>query len=113
MKYCTNSFNMCNQRHISRENVRSVLNILEEGSAITLYFAAFLKERKGEVFDKMKTDITIGQKNLLIQNENTVFNIKTNIELPSKTIPHSVNMDSLIKINHPTVIWDQKTMTER
>jgi len=109
-KYCEQKFSTCNQRHASRENIRDVLNSLQEGSAITLNFVASLKGKKGKSVEQIKTHMTIGANNLLSAGHNTVMKVKTKFETPYIPKPYVLDLKTIININHPSVKWDKDIM---
>merc|ERR1711942_579782 len=61
-KYCSTKFSQCNQRHVLRQNMRSVLNKLGSGSALTFNIVASLHGDHEEKSEKLKLTLQLDRR---------------------------------------------------
>ena len=105
--YCSTKFSQCNQRHVLRQNIRSVLNKLGSGSALTMNIVASLHGDHEETVREVETHFTIGHKPA---HHKAAEKSKTHIFASMKTAPGAdpidLEMEMLSSVEKPRVAWD-------
>merc|ERR1711887_6829 len=106
-KYCSSKSSQCNQRHVLRQNIRSVLNKLESGSALTFNIIASLHGDHEAIIKEVETHFTIGHKPA---HHKAAEKSKTQISASIKTAPGvepiDLEMEMLSFMDKPRFAWD-------
>merc|ERR1711887_378351 len=106
-KYCPSKSSQCNQRHVLRQNIRSVLNKLESGSALTFNIIASLHGDHEAIIKEVETHFTIGHKPA---HHKAAEKSKTQISASIKTAPGAepidLEMEMLSFMDKPRYAWD-------
>merc|ERR1719228_867967 len=106
-KYCSSKSSQCNQRHVLRQNIRSVLNKLKSGSALTFNIIASLHGDHETTIREVETHLTIGHKPA---HHKAVEKSKTQISASIKTAPGAepidLEMEMLSFMDKPRFAWD-------
>merc|ERR1719209_1064104 len=106
-KYCSSKSSQCNQRHVLRQNIRSVLNKLESGSALTFNIIASLHGDHAATIKEVETHFTIGHKPA---HHKAAEKSKTQISASIKTAPGAepidLEMEMLSFMDKPRFAWD-------
>ena len=113
-QYCSTKFSQCNQRHVLRQNIRSVLNKLGSGSALTFNIVASLHGDHEEKIREVETHFTIGQKTA---NHKAAEKSKIQISASAKTAPGAdpidLEMEILSSVEKPRFAWDVQSILQQ
>ena len=106
-KYCSTKFSQCNQRHVLRQNIRSVLNKLGSGSALTFNIVASLHGDHEEKIREVETHFTIGQKTSNHKAaEKSKIQISASVKAAPGADPIDLDMEMLSSVEKPRFAWD-------
>merc|ERR1719466_176234 len=106
-KYCSSKSSQCNQRHVLRQNIRSVLNKLESGSALTFNIVAFLHGDHEATIKEVETHFTIGHKPAHHKaSEKSKTQISASIKTAPGAEPIDFEMEMLSFMDKPRFAWD-------
>merc|ERR1719466_655051 len=113
-KYCSSKSSQCNQRHVLRQNIRSVLNKLESGSALTFNIVASLHGDHEATIKEVETHFTMGHKPA---NHKASEKSKTQISASIKTAPGAepidLEMEMLSFMDKPRFAWDMQGILQQ
>merc|ERR1719347_1668272 len=98
-KYCSTKFSQCIQRHVLRQNIRSVLNKLGSGSALTMNIVASLHGDHEQTVREVETHFTIGQKTASTKAaEKSKIQISASVKAAPGADPIDVEMEMLSSV---------------
>merc|ERR1711887_382418 len=106
-KYCSSKSSQCNQRHVLRQNIRSVLDKLESGSALTFNIVAYLHGDHEATIKEVETHFTIGHKPAHHKaSEKSKTQISASIKTAPGVEPIDLEMEMLSFMDKPRFAWD-------
>jgi len=106
-KYCSTKFSQCSQRHVLRQNIRSVLNQLESGSAVTVNMIASLHGEHDATIRQVETHFTVGHRPPHHKaGEKSKTQISTSFKIAPGAQPFDLDIDLLGFMEKPIFAWD-------
>jgi len=113
-KYCSIKFSQCNQRHILRQNVRSVLSKMESGSAVTFNIIASLLGEHESTIKEVETHLTVGHKPAQFKSaEKSETQISASFKFAPDATPFELDIKALSFVDKPIYAWTKTAILDQ
>merc|ERR1719318_1650329 len=113
-KYCSMKFYQCSQRHVSRQNTRSVLSKLQSGSAVTFNIIASLRGDHESTVKEIETHFTVGHKPAHHKaGEKTETKILTSLRIAPHAKPFELEIQAATKMHKPISRWNKEAILQQ
>merc|ERR1719209_1919529 len=113
-KYCSIKFSQCNQRHILRQNVRSVLSKLESGSAVTFNIITSLLGEHESTIKEVETHLTVGHKPAQFKStEKSETQISASFKFAPDATPFELDIKALSFVDKPIYAWTKTAILDQ
>merc|ERR1719369_1172435 len=113
-KYCSIKYSQCNQRHILRQNVRSVLSKLESGSAVTFNIIASLLGEQESLIKQVETHLTVGHKPAQLKYAGkSETHISASVKFAPEATPFELDINTVSYADKPIYAWTKSAILDQ